>query len=178
MGIRKPQLKSRRQRILIVIVPCLLLGLVLLIAGIGKLPGLSDKLGSFPGQGEFISDLLGSLWTPTVAFFISDVLPWVEVVLGLALVLGIFPRIAAVLTLPLIAGFMASNIWAISHGMAFGSCGCFGIFAKLFGAMTPWQALGLDIILLFLALTIILLNPFGFLTFRWWFSKDKKGKRT
>jgi uncharacterized membrane protein YphA (DoxX/SURF4 family) len=172
MGIRKPPLKSRRQRVLIVIIPCLFLGVVLLIAGIGKLPGLSDKLGAFPGQTEFLDEVFGPLW-PTVAFFINNILPWMEVVLGLALVLGIFPRIAAVLTLPLIAGFMTSNTWAISHGKAFESCGCFGIFAKLFGSMTPWQALGLDIILLFLALTIILLHPAGFLTFRWWFSKRK-----
>jgi len=82
-----------------------------------------------------------------------------------------------VLTLPLIAGFMTSNIWAISHGEVFESCGCFGIFAEIFGAMTPWQALGLDIILLFLALIIILFHPAGFLTFRWWFTKPK-GERS
>jgi uncharacterized membrane protein YphA (DoxX/SURF4 family) len=177
MGIPKLQPKTRWQRTLIVIVPCLLVGLMLLVAGIGKLPGLSDKLGAFPGQTEFIDALLGSFWTPAVAFFISDVLPWIEVVLGIALLLGIFSRIAAILSLPLIAGFMASNIWAISHGLGFGSCGCWGIFEQLFGNMTPIQALTLDILLLFLAVIIILFNPFGFLTFRWWFSKDKKGKK-
>jgi len=174
MGIPKPQLKTRRQRILIVIVPCLLLGLMLLVAGIGKLPGLGE-FGAFPGQTEFIDALLGSFWTPAVAFFISDILPWIEVVLGLALLLGIFPRIAAILSLPLIAGFMASNIWAISHGLGFGSCGCWGIFEKLFGNTTPLQALTLDIVLFLFAVIIILVNPFGFLTFRWWFSKEKKG---
>jgi uncharacterized membrane protein YphA (DoxX/SURF4 family) len=173
MGIPKPQLKTRRQRILIVIVPCILLGLMLLIAGIGKLPGLSDKLGAFPGQTEFIDALLGPFWTPAVAFFISDILPWIEVVLGVALLLGIFSRIAAILSLPLIAGFMASNIWAISHGEGFSSCGCFGIFEKLFGNTTPLQALTLDIVLLLFAITIILFNPFGFFTFRWWFSRRK-----
>ncbi len=157
--------------------PCILLGLMLLVAGIGKLPGLSEKLGEFPGQTEFISALLGPLWTTATAFFFSDILPWVEVILGIALVLGIFPRIAAVLSLPLIAGFMSSNIWAISHGETFGSCGCFGIFEKLFGNTTPLQALGLDVILLFLALIIILLHPAGLLTFKWWFSK-RKGERS
>ncbi len=174
MKFPKPQLNTRWKRILIVFAPCILLGLMLLVAGIGKLPGLSEKLGAFPGQTEFISDLLGPLWTSSVAFFISDILPWIEVVLGIALLLGIFARIAAILSLPLIAGFMSSNIWAISHGEAFGSCGCFGIFETLFGNMTPLQALGVDIALLFFALLIILFHPTGFLKFRWWFTKQKE----
>jgi len=176
MGILKQPPKTRWQKILIIIVPCILLGLMLLVAGIGKLPGL-DKFGAFPGQTEFISDLFGPFWTTTVAFFITDILPWIEVILGIALLLGIFPRIAAILSLPLLAGFMANNIWAISHGREFGSCGCWGIFESLFGNTTPVQALSLDIVLLFFAVIIILFNPFGFLTFRWWFSKEKKGEK-
>ena len=174
MKLPKPDFKTRRRRILLIYAPCILLGLMLVIAGIGKLPGLSDKLGAFPGQTEFIDALLGPLWTSTVAFFISDILPWIEVVLGIALLLGIFPRIAAILSLPLTAGFMASNAWAISHGEMFGSCGCFGIFEKLFGNTTPLQALGIDIALLCFALIIILFHPTGFLKFQWWFTKRKE----
>jgi uncharacterized membrane protein YphA (DoxX/SURF4 family) len=150
---------------------------MLLVAGIGKLPWLSDILGEFPGQTEFVDALLGPLWTSTTAFIISDILPWIEVVLGIVLLLGIFPRIAAVLCLPLIAGFMASNIWAISHGETFGSCGCFGIWEKLFGGMTPLQALGIDIVLLCFALVIILSHPAPFLSFQSWFRK-LKGERS
>lgn len=174
MKIPKPQFKTRRRRILLIYAPCILLGLMLVVAGIGKLPGLTDVLGKFPGQTEFISDLLGPLWTSTVAFFIDNILPWIEVVLGIALLLGIFPRIAAILSLPLIAGFMASNAWAISHGEAFGTCGCFGIFETLFGNTTPLQALGIDIALLCFALIIILFNPSRFFRFQWWFTKQKE----
>ena len=174
MKLPKPHFKTRRRRILLIFAPCILLGLMLLVAGIGKLPGLSDTLGEFPGQTEFIDVLLGSLWTSTVAFFISDILPWIEVVLGIALLLIIFPRIAAILSLPLVAGFMASNIWAISHGETFGDCGCFGIFEKFFGDTTPLQALGMDIALHFFALIIILFNPTGFFKFKWWYSKQKE----
>ena len=168
MGFTKPQLKNRRQRILIIIVPCILLGLVLLVSGAGKLPG----------QAEFVDVLLGSFWTPAIAFFISHVLPWIEVILGAVLLLGVFPRIAAILTLPLLAGFMANNIWAISHGKTFGSCGCWGVFESLFGNTTPPQALGLDIVLLFLALTIIILHPAPFLSFQSWFAKRKGEQNT
>jgi uncharacterized membrane protein YphA (DoxX/SURF4 family) len=163
MGILKPQLKNRWERVLIVIVPCVFLGGLMLVAGSGKLPG----------QAEFAADLLKSFWTPTIASLISHVLPWVEIVLGALLLLGVFPRIAAVLSLPLLAGFMANNVWAISQGEQFGQCGCLGIWEKILGAMTPFQALGLDIVLLCLALIIILFHPAGFLTFQWWFSKQK-----
>jgi uncharacterized membrane protein YphA (DoxX/SURF4 family) len=169
--MKKPQLNSRLRWIVIIVVPCVLLGLMMLVAGIGKLPGLTE-LGTFPGQTEFFDVIFGPLW-PTVAFFITDILPWVEVVLGLALVLAIYPRIAAVLSLPLLAGFMTSNIWAIVHGKTFGSCGCWGVFESLFGNTTPIQALGMDIVLLFFALIIIFWYPAPFLSFQSWFRKRK-----
>ena len=172
--MKKPQFENRWRWILIIVVPCILLGLMMLVAGIGKLPGLSE-LGTFPGQTEFFDVIFGPIW-PSVSFFINNVLPWIEVVLGLALVLGIYPRIAAVATLPLIAGFMTSNIWAITHGEAFGSCGCWGVFETLFGDMTPIQALGMDIALVFFALIIILWYPAPFLSFQSWFRK-RKGER-
>ncbi len=169
--MKKPQLNSRLRWIVIIVIPCILLGLMMLVAGIGKLPGLTE-LGTFPGQTEFFDVIFGPLW-PTVAFFITDILPWVEVVLGLALVLAIYPRIAAVISLPLLAGFMTSNIWAIAHGETFGSCGCWGVFESLFGNTTPIQALGMDIVLLFFALIIIFWYPAPFLSFQSWFRKRK-----
>jgi uncharacterized membrane protein YphA (DoxX/SURF4 family) len=169
--MRRPSLNTRWRWIVIIVVPCVLLGLLLFIAGIGKLPGLTE-LGTFPGQDEFISYIFGDFW-PTIAFFVTDILPWIEVILGLALVLGIYPRIAAVLSLPLIVAFMANNIWAISHGRVFGSCGCWGVFESLFGSTTPPQALGMDIVLLFFALLIIFWYPAPFLSFQSWFRKRK-----
>jgi uncharacterized membrane protein YphA (DoxX/SURF4 family) len=170
--MKKPNLDSRWRWIVIIVIPCVLLGLMLLVAGIGKLPGLTE-LGTFPGQTEFLDVIFGSFW-PTVAFFITDVLPWIEVILGLALILGIYPRIAAILSLPLTAAFMSSNIWAITHGEAFGSCGCWGGFESLFGDMTPIQALGMDVALVFFALIIILYFPAPFLSFQSWFRKRKR----
>lgn len=170
--MKRPQIKTRRQWILIIVIPCVLLGLMLLVGGIGKLPFFSDVVGNFPGQTEFLDVVFGPLW-PTVAFFINNILHWVELVLGLALILGIYPRIAAVLSLPLIAGFMSSNIYAIWNDKAFGSCGCFGIFEKFFGDTTPLQSLGIDIALLLFALVIIIYHPAPFLSFQSWFRKRK-----
>jgi uncharacterized membrane protein YphA (DoxX/SURF4 family) len=162
--MKRPQFKHRWQRILIIVIPCVLLGLVLLVSGAGKLPG----------QAEFADVLLGSFWTPTIATLISHVLPWVEVVLGAVLILGVFPRLAATLSLPLLAGFMANNIWAISQGMEqFPDCGCFGILEEIFGSLSPLQALGMDIVLILFAVTVIVLHPAPFLSFQSWFRKRK-----
>ena len=79
--------------------PTIFLGLILLVAGTGKLPG----------QAEFIDVLLKSFWTPPLAYFIGYCLPWVEVTLGVLLLIGVFSRIAAALSLPITAGFIANN---------------------------------------------------------------------
>jgi len=147
-------------------VPSLFLGLTLLASGSGKLPG----------QMEFIDALLQSFWTPTMAYVIGYCLPWAEIGLGVLLTVGIVPRIAAALCLPLIAGFLASNSWAISQGIQqFPSCAyCFGRWEELLGAMSPLQALCFDIVLLGLALVILLFHPSGFLDFRPWFIKGRR----
>ena len=174
MKIPKPQFKTKRRRILLIYVPCIFMGLVLLVAGIGKLPWLIDVTGYLPGQTEIIEALSGFYWALTLEFFVDNILPWVEIILGIALLLGILPRIAAILSLPLLAGFMANNAWAIIQGKTFHQCSCLGIFEDIFGAMTPWQAMGLDIVLLIFALIIILFNPSRFFKFQWWFTKRKE----
>ena len=149
-----------------VIVSAILLGLTLLVAGTGKLPG----------QTEFVDALLKSFWTPAVAYFVAYLLPWLEVALGVFLLLGLFPRIVAALCLPLIAGFMANNSWALVNSVeGFPECGyCFGIWEQLLGAVSPLGALIIDIVLFCLALTVLLLHREGFLTFRPWFIRIKK----
>ena len=146
------------------------LGLTLLVSGSGKLPG----------QAEFVDALLQSFWTPPVAYFIGYCLPWVEVALGVLLLIGVFPRIAAGLSLLLTAGFMANNSWALSQGVEqFPQCAqCFGIWEEWLGSISPLQALCLDVVLFCLALIILLLHPGGFLTFRPWFVKPKEGEKT
>jgi uncharacterized membrane protein YphA (DoxX/SURF4 family) len=144
----------------------ILAGLTLLVAGTGKLPG----------QAEFVDALLKSFWTPAIAYFIGYCLPWLEMGLGVFLLLGLFPRIAAVLCLPLIAGFMANNSWALIHGIEkFPECGhCLGIWERFLGALSPLGALVIDILLLGLALIVMLLYQEDFLTFQPWFIRRKK----
>ena len=150
----------------LVVVSAILLGLTLLVSGTGKLPG----------QTEFIDALLKSFWTPVVAYFIGYCLPWVETGLGILLLLGFFPRIAAVLSFPLALGFMANNVWALMQGVEkFPECAsCFGIWEEFLGSLSPLGALIFDIVLIGLALIVLLLHKEGFLEFRPWFIRRKK----
>ena len=157
--------KGDWQRDLIALGPTTFLGLTLFISGVGKIPG----------QTEFADLLLKSFWTPTMVYFIARVLPLGEIVLGLLLIFGVFPRIMAALCIPLNIGFMANNILAIRGGIeAFPACGCFGVWEELFGIVTPAQALFYDVVMLALAVIVVLFHPTGWWHFRPWMIKKWK----
>ncbi len=145
----------------------MLLGLTLLVSGTGKLEA----------QTEFIDALLKSFWTPAAAFFVGYCLSWVETGLGILLILGLFPRIAAALCLPLTIAFIANNSWALIHGIErFPKCAsCFGIWEEFLGALSPLGALVLDNVLLSLTLIVLLRHQEDFLTFHPWFIRRKRG---
>lgn len=161
------------------LIASILVGLTLLVAGSGKLFGF----GEMPGQTmKFIGAIMpDALLTPGVAYFIGDVflpyiIPLTELALGLLLIVRVWPRLIAALCLPLIASFMANNSWLISQGKTkFSACECFGIWEKLFGTLTPIQALSVDIGLFVLAFIIISVHPGGFLSSPPWL--EKLGKR-
>jgi len=153
--------KPRRRMFWLVLTSAILLGVVLVVSGTGKVPG----------QVEFIDALLQSFWTPAVAYFVGYLLPWVEIVLGALLLLGILPRLVAAICLPITVSFMGNNIWAMLHGVEeFPVCGyCFGIWEAYFGALSPLGALIIDIVLFGLALVVVLLQRESFFAWRPWF---------
>jgi len=167
--------KRYRARTTTSLVASILVGLTLLIAGSGKAFGF----GEMPGQTmKFIGAVLpDALLTPEVACFIGDIffpyiIPWTELSLGMLLLLRVWPRLMAVLCLPLVAAFMANNSWLIAQGKTkFSACECFGIWEELFGTLTPLQALGVDIGLFLLALIIIFVQPGGFLASPSWLTR-------
>jgi uncharacterized membrane protein YphA (DoxX/SURF4 family) len=171
----------QRVRAIVSLVAGILLGLIFLISGSGKTFGF----GEMPGQTmQFIGAILPDAWlTPGIALFLGDIffpyiIPWAELCLGILLLLHIWPRLFATISLPLILAFIVNNAWYISHGkMKFTSCECFGIWEKIFGTMTHLQSLSLDIVLLALALTIIFVHPGGFLSSPPWLSKLGKGAK-
>jgi uncharacterized membrane protein YphA (DoxX/SURF4 family) len=176
-------IKSNHQRLKskISLVACILVGLTFFISGSGKI----FAFGEMPGQTmEFIGAILPDAWlTPGLAYFLGDiflphVIPWTELCLGILLLLCIWPRFFAALTMPLTVAFMTNNIWYILHEKnTFTSCECFGIWEQIFGTLTHGQSLTLDIILFALALTIVLVHPTGFFSLPPWLAKIRKGNK-
>jgi len=166
--------KKYKVRSVIALVASILMGLTFVMSGSGKTFGF----GEVPGQTmHFLSDVLPDfLFTPEIAYFIGYILlpyiiPLFELALGILLLLQIWPRVFACVSLPLIMAFIANNSWLISKGNEFPSCECFGIWEELFGRLTPLQSLGYDIVLLALALVIILVHPGPFSSVPRWLAK-------
>ncbi len=166
---------KKRIKNIVSLVCCIIIGLTFIASGSGKAIGF----GEVPGQTvEFIGDILpDALITPTTVFllfevFIPFILPGIEMLLGILLLVGLVPRLIAVICLPLTMALMANNIWSISQGLdKFPECVCFGIWEEILGGLTPAQALSYDILLFVMALVIILLYPGGFLSSRAWLTR-------
>ena len=132
----------QRTKSIISLLASIVLGLVLMASGLGKL------FANLPEETEYMGVLIPAFFmTPTVALFIGYALPWIELSLGIFLLISIWPRFVAALCLPLTLAFMANNSWMISQGMdRFPECAyCFGKLEELLGALSPLQSLCIDI---------------------------------
>jgi len=70
------------------------------------------------------------------AIWLAHVLPWVELALGLALIVGIWLRVTAASATALLAVFFTAMVHAYRPGLAEGnqiSCGCFGLGEPISG---------------------------------------------
>ena len=169
---------NSRTRAIVSLVASLLVGLTLLLSGTGKIFGY----GEMPGQTmNFIGSILPDAWlTPQLALFIGDILfpyiiPWTELCLGILLLIRIWPRFWAALTLPLTAAFMANNAWYISQGtLKFTPCECFGYWEHYLGSFTYVESLILDILLFALSLTVVLVHPTSFFASPTWAANLEK----
>ena len=141
----------------------LILGVIFLISGVGKLLAQEELFETFfPGFLDFLS-----LEQTRLLFY---GLPYVELVIGALLIIGVGTKLAAAFSLLLIGAFTASNVWFITHGMGFEPCGCLGIFDRLFQSkLSTQQSLYLDIAMLTLALTTLLCYNRSFTNLYPWF---------
>ena len=101
------------------IVAAMLLGLVFLLAGLGKLPVQTEAYMNIFG-------LHRALLHPTIANHIDTWFPRVEMVLGLLLIVGIAARSMTGFAGVLTVAFTFNNIWEIARGAGGDPCGCFG----------------------------------------------------
>jgi uncharacterized membrane protein YphA (DoxX/SURF4 family) len=173
-------LKRIKIRRTISLIACIFIGLTLLMSGTGKIFGY----GEVPGQtmefiGDVLPDFLLTKFTINLIYniIIPYVVPYLELAIGIFLLIGFLPRIMAIVFVPLTLVFMANNAWAIMKGMdKYPSCTCFGIWETILGGLTPLQSFYYDITLFIFALTIIAVHPAGFLVSRDWLRKLGRAK--
>ena len=141
------------------------LGMIFLVSGIGKLLLQGELFETFfPGFLDFLT-----LDQTRLLFY---VLPYVEIAIGALLIAGFATKLIAALTALLIAAFIASNVWFITHGMGFEPCGCLGIFDRLFQSkLSTQQSLYIDIAMFALILITLLCYQRSFTSIRPWFLK-------
>jgi len=114
------------------------IGVVFLAAALGKI----GDLGAFAGQVHNFQ-----LVPVAAENLVAIALPWVEIVAGLALVLGIRARAGAVVATGLMAVFIVAVAAALARDLSI-ECGCFG---KAGASRVGWSKLAQNVGLLLLA---------------------------
>ena len=90
----------------------------------------------------------------SLAFLIAVVLPWVEVLSGVFLIIGLFRRSSALLISLLLVGFIGLVALALARGIDT-SCGCFGSLSR----RADFSLILTDAVLLVFALTVFFVQP-------------------
>jgi len=142
----------------------LLLGGLFLFTGIPKIADISG----------FIELVDGYEILPTaLARLAGSVLPWVELLLGCSLVLGVFVRLASAVTIPLAVSFASVGIYAMVKGGGI-ICGCFGTWVQISHPVS----LTIDIITLVLSLALVTQREKDFLTLGQVFKPEFRAQRS
>lgn len=99
------------------------LGGLLITSGVSKLHDMDAFREALLAYG-MLPHSLGTLY--------AAVLPWVELLIGCCLVLGVFLLFASALTIPLVLSFTIANIYAMVHPIgAAADCSCLGSLVSL-----------------------------------------------
>jgi len=130
----------------------LLLGSRLVLGGIF----IAASITKLQDQSGFIDDVVRYGILPDIlAQLYGIIVPWLELFIGCALVLGVFSRLASAVSIPLIISFIVASSYRLVNP-AGGGCGCFGEVITLSYPVS----LTLDAVMLLTAL-LLLLNKVG-----------------
>ena len=105
---------------------------------------------------EFADAVMGYRIVPSdLVTLVATVLPWLELLLGLGLVLGILSVSSAAWASLLSLGFLAGKVSVIVRGLDV-SCGCFSMNGT---SSISWSDLPANALLLLLALLVLAKGP-------------------
>ncbi len=139
------------------------LGLIFIVAGVGKLLHQPEAVRIF-----FIP--LPDFLTATLTKAAFNWLPYIELTVGLLLIIGVAPKLVATLSSVLIAGFIAHNGLLISYGLWAEPCDCFGKLKIVpYTGLSIIGSLFLDIVMLALVLIILFWHQSRFFNIYPWF---------
>lgn len=94
--------------------------------------------------GTFALDVATYQFLPLWAInFFALVLPWVELLAGILLVIGVRVRAAALLVVLMMASFIVALVWALHLGLDM-ACGCFASQAATEDDPISWKTLARD----------------------------------
>jgi uncharacterized membrane protein YphA (DoxX/SURF4 family) len=124
----------------------LIVGLTLLFSAAGALPNQAEFAGAVQAHG-LLPGLLADVY--------GSVLPWLELTVGALLVIGLFTRFAAGVTLLMVVSFLVANGTAVYQNVKNWDsvCGCFHWVTVKTG-----DALIIDIVLIMFTV-VLLLRP-------------------
>jgi uncharacterized membrane protein YphA (DoxX/SURF4 family) len=131
---------------------------------------IAASVSKLPHQAEFINIVTGyGILPDSLARFYALVVPWAELFIGCSLVLGIFPRLASALSIPLIVSFIVASAYRLFRPVE-DACGCFGQSIPISHSVS----LTIDVVMLLMALQLLLhKDEVGFLSFgRLLFKRD------
>lgn len=110
-----------------------------ILAGIVFLAAALPKIGDLAGFAGSVHNFhLEPLLPVAATNLLAMTIPWVELVAGLALLLGVHPRAGAVVYTALLLVFTAGIVAAMARGLSF-ECGCFGKAGA--GTVGAWKLL-------------------------------------
>ena len=121
----------------------LLLGIIFIYASYHKILAPEEFAKIVYGYGLFPSVTIN---------LIAIIIPFIELVTGIALIIGIYTRPAAIIVIGMLSAFIIAISINIIRGHEF-DCGCFSSDTSQ-AANSAWQTLGRDIIFMMLGIYI------------------------
>ena len=120
----------------------LAVGIIFIVSSVGKLSEGS----------AFVDDVTKyQLLTNNLAEVYATALPWVEIIMGSLLILGLFSRVAAGIGVLTSLSFVIANGVVLHRGLNL-ACGCFGDMAT----MQTREAIIIESVLLIMAIQILI----------------------